>query len=61
MSNYSILEKFLEEISDNVPTDDRIVLNTQKIEVGTKTCIPDKFIRKEIILSWVEPKGESDE
>ena len=60
MSNSSVLETFIEEITNIVPTDDRIVLNTTKIEIGTKKCIPDKYIKKEIILSWVEPKGEKN-
>lgn len=58
MSNRSILEKFLEEITNEIPTDDRIVLNTSKIEIGTKRCILDRFVRKKIILSWVESKED---
>lgn len=56
--NNNVLKIFIDEITNIVPTDDKILLNTPKVEVKTKTCIPDKFIRKEIILSWVEPKGE---
>ena len=56
----SVLETFIEEITNIVPTDDKILLQFTKIEVGTKKCIPDKFVRKEITLSWVEPKGENE-
>ena len=55
MKNNQVLEIFIDEITNIVPTDDKILLNTPKIEVGTKKCITDKYIRKEIILSWVEP------
>ena len=58
MKNNQVLEIFIDEITNIVPTDDKILLNTPKVEVETKTCIPDKYIRKEITLSWVEPKGE---
>lgn len=61
MSNGSILEKFIEEITNEVPTDDKIVLNTSKIEIGTNRCIPDRFVRKEIILSWVESKEDKND
>lgn len=57
MNNGSVLEKFIEEIANKVPTDDKIILNTSNIEIRTKKCIPDKYVKKEIILSWVEPKG----
>lgn len=60
MSNSSILKKFLEEITNIVPTNDKILLNSPKIEVGTKACIPDRFVRKEIILSWVESKEDKN-
>lgn len=58
MKNTKVLEIFMDEITNIVPTDDKIVLNTSKIEIGTKRCIPDRFVRKEIILSWVEPKED---
>lgn len=61
MNNSSVLEKFIEEITNKVPTDDKIILNTTNIEIRTKKCIPDKFVQKKIILSWVEPKGENNE
>ncbi len=49
-------ERFIEAITDNIPSDEEIVWNTTKIEIGTRNCIPDKFVRKEITLSWVEFK-----
>lgn len=58
MSNGSVLEKFIEEIANKVPTDDKIILNTSNIEIRTKKCIPNKYVKKEIILSWVEPETE---
>ena len=61
MNNGNVLEKFIEEITNNIPTDDKIILNTSNIEIRTKKCIPDKYVKKEIILSWVEPKGENNE
>ena len=60
MNNSSILETFIEEIKNIVPTNDKILLNSPKIEIETRSCISDKFVRKEIILSWIEPKGEKE-
>lgn len=61
MENTKVLEIFIAEIINVVPTNDKILLNSPKIEVETKTCIPDRFVRKEITLSWIEPKGETNE
>ena len=58
MENTKLLEIFIDEITNIVPTDDKILLNSPKIEVETKACIPDRFVRKEIILSWVELKED---
>ena len=54
----SIKDKFIKAIEDNVPTDDKIVNKTDKIMFDTRGCYPNNFIRKIIVVSWIEPQGK---
>ena len=56
----SIKDRFIKVIEDNVPTNDKIVLNSDDIIVTTTDCIPDRFIRKHISISWVEGKENKE-
>ena len=57
----SIKEKFIQAIEDNVPPNNKIVYETDTIEIINKRCLPERFIKKQIILSWVEVKELNNE
>lgn len=56
----SIKDEFIKAIEDNVPTDDKILYKTNTVEFVDRKCIPDNYVRKKIIISWVEPKGKEN-
>ena len=56
----SIKDNFIKAIEDNVPKDEKIVNKTDKIMIDTRGCYPDNFIRKIIVVSWIEPKGKEN-